>query len=254
MELPIDMRPHRRRAGGRRWKEHNSARKTQIMTAAVALIEEQDPGSEISIQQIANRAGLARSVIYRQFEHREDLDAHVREFILGLYLEGYEDLLVLDPAKTVEQIILDVIREIVEWAAEHPRLYRYGQSGPVHGHAAGETSISIARHRIAETLWQRISSGTAVFGIDVSPFRPLIYGVIGMVEGVVTEYIDTTVDSGQQTVERTAVMLAASTWHLIAGHAADQGLHFERSATVATLLGQLFADASGKSDRTSDGH
>ena len=60
----------RRRSGGHRWHEHNSARRTAILEAAVALIEEHAPDAEISTQQIAIRAGLARSVVYRQFDTR----------------------------------------------------------------------------------------------------------------------------------------------------------------------------------------
>ncbi|WP_157573744.1 TetR/AcrR family transcriptional regulator [Nocardia jejuensis] len=221
------------------------------MSAAADLIEEHRPGAEISIQQIAQRAGLARSVVYRQFDNREDLDAHVREFILGRYLAEFESLLVLDPTGTIEAIIADVMRAVVRWAAAHPTLYRFGQAGPVHGHAAGETSLSIARHHIAELLWQRLSSWTAVLGIDVEPFHPLAYGLAGMVEGVVTHYIDT--PAATRSDEETIVaMLSGSVWHLFSGHAAEHGFRFEPSDNAAALLGELFAEAAKGRQHTDD--
>ncbi|WP_369633579.1 TetR/AcrR family transcriptional regulator, partial [Nocardia sp. JMUB6875] len=125
MKPPTHLRPHRRRSGGQRWDEHNTARRTAILEALIALIEENDPGAEISTQQIADRAGLARSVVYRQFQNREDLDARARELIFDHYLAELEDIMVLDPAKTVEDIIFDIMSTVVHWTGNHPRLYRF---------------------------------------------------------------------------------------------------------------------------------
>lgn len=211
----------------------------------MALIEETTAGQEVSVQQIAERAGLARSVLYRHFDNREDLDAHVRAFILQRYVEEFESALVLDPAKSADESILEIMRTVVRWAGEHPTLHRFARSGPVYGHAAGETSLAIARQRVADTLWQRFASWTAVLGIDVEPFHPLAYGVVGLVEGVVTQYIESPSDPAFADPEAIARMLASSVWHLFAGHAADRGYHFERKANVAAVLGELFADAAG---------
>ncbi|MFI6866500.1 TetR/AcrR family transcriptional regulator [Nocardia sp. NPDC050406] len=245
MNLPHDPRHRRRRGGTRRWHEHNSARQTLILESAAALIEESPAGQEVSVQRIAHRAGLARSVIYRHFDNREDLDAQLRAFILRRYLEQFESVLVLDPAKSVADTILDVMRTVVRWAGEHPALYRFAQSGPVHGHAAGESSLAIARHSVSDTLWQRFSSWTAVLGIDVEPFHPLVYGVVGLVEGVVTQCLEAPTDPAFADPEAIARMLSTSVWHLFAGHAADLGYHFDRSANVAAVLGELFSHAAG---------
>lgn len=241
------MRTHRRRSGGHRWDEHNSTRQAQILEAAVALIEENGPTAEVSIQQIAERAGLARSVVYRQFDNREDLDARVREFITDHYVSEVESLLVLDPTKTAEEMFHEVMRRVVSWAAAHPHLYRFAQNGPVHGHSTGETSLGIGRHRVAEALWQQFSSWTGMLAIDVEPYRPLADGLVGLVEGIVTQYIGTA-ESERPDQETIARMLSASGWHLFAGHAADLGYHFDRSANIAQVLAELFADAAAQKD------
>ncbi|MFC9435985.1 TetR/AcrR family transcriptional regulator [Nocardia sp. NPDC057030] len=246
MKPPAHMRTHRRRSGGHRWDEHNSTRQAQILEAAVALIEENGPAAEISIQQIAERAGLARSVVYRQFDNREDLDARVREHIMDHYVSEVETLLVLDPAKTAEEVFHDVIRRVVSWAAAHPNLYQFAQNGP--GHSSGETSLTIGRHRVAETLWQQFSSWTGMLAIDVEPYRPLAYGLVGMVEGIVTQYLSTPAGAERPDQETIARMLTASAWHLFAGHAADLGYHFDRSANIAEVLAKLFADAAAQKD------
>ncbi|WP_225726215.1 MULTISPECIES: TetR/AcrR family transcriptional regulator [unclassified Nocardia] len=244
MKPPVHMRTHRRRGGGQRWREHNSERQTRILEAAVELLEENDPGVEVSIQQIAERAGLARSVVYRQFENREDLDSRIREFILDRYTAAIEEVLVLDPAKNSEEIILAVMRTVVRWAADHPRLYRFGQTGLVHGHAADETSPLIGRQHVAETLWNTFSSWTSMLAIDVTRYRPLVYGVAGLVEGVVTQYLSTPDDSARPDQESIARLLTSSVWHLYAGHAADLGYHFDRTAQVGTVLSKLLSTAA----------
>lgn len=242
MKPPIDLRPHRRRSGGKRWHEHNSARRIAILEAAVALIEENEPTAEISTQQIAVRAELARSVIYRQFENRENLDNQVREFLFQRYLAEFETILVLDPAKTAEEIILEVMRTVVRWAVEHPNLYRFGQRGTLPGHDTN--AVATFRQRLADTLWQRFASWTKVLGIDVSPFHPLVYGLVGLVESTVTQYLSAPADSSRPDQDRIAHLLTSSTRYLIEGHARELGYTFSRTDTVATALGALFNTAT----------
>ncbi|WP_067539413.1 cytochrome P450 [Nocardia crassostreae] len=251
---PIDLRPHRRRSGGQRWHEHNSARRTTILEAAVALLEEQPPGAEISTAQIADRAGLARSVIYRQFENREHLDAHVREFILHRYLEEFEESLVLDPVKTVEQIVLDIMRTVVRYATEHPHLYRFVQLGPLPGAEAATDTVATFRQHIADTLWQRFTSWTRMLGIDVAPFRPLAYGLVGLVEGIVTQYLSRPADSVAERPEPETIarLLTSSTWYLFDGHARELGYAFDRATPVSTILGALF-EAAGRAEASPTG-
>ncbi|MFB8008836.1 TetR/AcrR family transcriptional regulator [Nocardia sp. NPDC056000] len=244
MDLPMDLRKRRKQSHKRRWSEHNSTRQTLILQAAVELIEEHESGAEISIQQIAERAGLARSVLYRQFDNREDLDARIREFIRQRAIEQFESAMVLDPAKTVGETLLDLMRTVVGWAADHPKLYRFEQSGRLHGHSAPQSGAIVGRQRLAELVWQRFSTVTAVLGIDVRPFHPLAHGVIGLVEGVVNQYIVAPGDSGRADPEAIAELLATSVWHLFSGHAADNGYHFDRDANAAALLGGLLDTAA----------
>ncbi|WP_040813197.1 TetR/AcrR family transcriptional regulator [Nocardia concava] len=247
MKPPPHLRPHRRRSGGQRWDEHNTARRTAILEALIALIEENDPGAEISTQQIADRAGLARSVVYRQFQNREDLDARARELIFDHYLAELEDIMVLDPSKTVEDIIFDIMSTVVHWTGNHPHLYRFAQLGPLPGHPAPDT-LTTFRQRVADTLWHRFFSWTAVLGIDVTEFHPLIYGLVGMVEGVVTQFVTAPPDSTRPDESTLARLLTSSTWHLFDGHARDLGYTFDRTAPVAATLATLFAAATDHPD------
>ncbi|MEC3956929.1 TetR/AcrR family transcriptional regulator [Nocardia sp. CDC153] len=243
MKPPPHLRSHRRRSGGQRWDEHNTTRRAAILEAALALIEENAPGAEISTQQIADRAGLARSVVYRQFQNREDLDARAREYIFDRYLTELEAILVLEPSKTVEAIIFDIMSTLVAWTADHPNLYRFAQTGPLPGHPAPDT-LTTFRQRVADTLWHRFASWTAILGIDITPFRPLSYGIVGLVEGMMTQYVSSPATSDHPDQETLARLLTSSTWHLFDGHARDLGHTFDRTANVATTLATLFATSA----------
>src|SRR5689334_2510577 len=64
-----------------RWEQHNTERRAQILQAAVALVEENPPGTEISMVRIAERAGVAKSVVYRQFTGKDELERRVRSWV-----------------------------------------------------------------------------------------------------------------------------------------------------------------------------
>lgn len=213
------------------------------------LLEENEPGADISIQQIAERAGLARSVVYRQFDNREDLDARIRAYIMDTSFEEFESVMVLDPEKTGEETLLGILRTVVEWAAEHPNLYRFEQGGRLHGYSAPDSGLTVGRQRLAEALWERFTAVSTILGVDSEPFRPLSYGIIGLVEGVINQYVIVPRDSASRGTEEIARLLATSVWHLFDGFATDLGYDFDRSATTATMMSELLAAAGDQLDR-----
>ncbi len=66
-----------------RWDKHNQARRQAILDAALAVVEAGAPGAEFHVQQIADRAGLSRTVVYRHFADRADLDQAVQTEMLA---------------------------------------------------------------------------------------------------------------------------------------------------------------------------
>lgn len=244
VDLPADRRRHRARAAGKRWDDHNSSRRTKILETAVALIEENEPGAEISVQQIAERAGLARSVVYRQFADRDDLDNHVRQYILERYVAAFDSLLVIDPDKTAIEIIVEFMRLVIGWAGDHPNMYYFGQTGAVHGHESGALGVAAFRSRVADTFWSKFTNWTAVLDIDVSAFRPIVFGLVSMVEGVVTEYIYAPKPDADADPEALAQMLGSSVWFVFEGHARELGYHFDRNANAAASLVELIGRAA----------
>ena len=111
-----------------RWDSHNQARRQHILDAAIGVLADAEPGVEVHVQQIADRAGLSRTVVYRHFTDRADLDAAVQ----GRALELLRAELV--PALSFEGTPVEIIRRIVSayvgWASRAPLAARVRAAGP----------------------------------------------------------------------------------------------------------------------------
>ncbi len=120
-----------------RWERHNRERRRHVLEAAVVVLESEPPGTEVHVQQIAERAGINRTVVYRHFTDRADLDRAVRAHILdGLAAELLPHI-TLDG--TVREIIRRVVSTYVDWVVAHP------SAAPVRRPGGGRPDA--ARHR-----------------------------------------------------------------------------------------------------------
>lgn len=103
-----------------RWNAHNRSRRRRILDAAIEVIETDGP--DVSVQQIADRVGLPRPVVYRHFTDRDDLDEQIRAHIVEIFLAD------LTPALSPEGTALHAIRHAVDtylgWIETHPKLHQ----------------------------------------------------------------------------------------------------------------------------------
>ncbi|MEI7056962.1 TetR/AcrR family transcriptional regulator [Nocardioides sp. CCNWLW239] len=217
-----------------RWSKHNEQRRQQIIDAAIAVIESGEPGADVQVQQIAVHAGLSRTVIYRHFEDRADLDRAVQQAILdGLWSDLMPEI-TLDG--TVPEIIERVIGTYVRWAQEHPALHLAAD----HDIDAGEVGPF---QQGMEQLAGRISTivGTAVIALGGNPTEeeaealdPLIYGLVGAVFGAVRRWLTRTGERlPAETLER---LTAQSIWFVIDGHARGFGIELDPALPLDELL------------------
>ncbi len=220
-----------------RWDKHNSERRTKILDAAVELIEESAAGVEVSVKDIADRAGLARSVVYRQFEDKDDLDAQVRTFVISRFMDNFESALVLEGR--IDDVILAVMTKVVDEAADHPRLYYLVQTGTARGAEPGDNAMATLRSRIADTLWRRLAPFTGMLGIDSRTTEPMAYGIAAMVEGIIARCIYTpAADFDRAEVAR---LVTDATWYLLDGNARARGIEIDQYSDVSATLIGLFA-------------
>lgn len=216
-----DAAPH---VDGRRirWEEHKRRRRQLIIDAAVAVIEEHPPGTAIHVQQIAERAGLARPAVYRHFTDRADLDRAVQQQAIGQLLAELDPEVIL--RGTVEQVILRIVETYVTWAGDHPALHRVAVREATG--ADGGNPLRAAVQQIADLVHQLFSVGAETLQIsldddDRAALDPFIFGLVAQAVGTVRHWLAR--PERTPSAPELARRMADSVWFLIDGHARARG-------------------------------
>lgn len=109
-----------------RWEQHKAQRRQQIIDAALEVILD-NPGQDVHVQQIADRAGLNRTAIHRLFADRHDLDLEVQREICGRATDVFLSSVSLD--RTPRQVVHGVVDGFVRWAVDHLAWVRFVERG-----------------------------------------------------------------------------------------------------------------------------
>jgi len=224
-----------------RWDRHNQARRQTILDAAVAVLEESPPGEHIHVQQIAARAGLSRTVVYRHFADRADLDRAVQGVILDSLAGELLPEVTLDG--TIEQIIRRIVGTYVRWTVAHPSLHRFAEHD-VPG-TAGASALEVAVVRIARQVEELIEVGAEQLGVelpddDAAALDPLVFGLVGAVFSATRRWLAR--PERRPDPDAFVTLVSDSVWHIIDGHARRLGLELDPHVGVEAL----FATATGQ--------
>ena len=219
-----------------RWERHNAERREAILAAAIEELNGNPPGTEVHVADIAKRAGLSRTVLYRHFEDRADLDRAVqtqildglwRDLLPGIGLEG----------GTAREIIHRILDSYVGWAVRNPSLHQFVEidtspdgSGPLQRgleFIAGQVSAVI---EVAVNLLQVELSPDEEAALD-----PLVHGIVGMVFGSVRRWAfrpERAPDRGPF-----VDLMTETVWHILGGFTTRLGLDLDPDVPVEELLG-----------------
>lgn len=213
-----------------RWAAHNDAQRERIITSAIALYDEGNTAP--SLQEIGERAGLARSVLYRQFEDRRDLELAVERYVLDDLLGRLEASLILDGP--IRQVLRRVASTYIEWAAGHPRLHQLSDLD-----SASDGPMSKAMERIAGRIGGVMilafrASGAEVTEADEAATDPLIHGLIGAVVAAVRRWLH--LGAKVPDVEHMTDLVVESAWAVIDARLRAYGLAIDPDQPVETLL------------------
>lgn len=213
-----------------RWDKHNQQRRQQILDAATTVIEGQPPGTEFHVQQIAGSAGLNRTVVYRHFADRADLDDAIRQHII-------DDLTsVLQPAVSLDGTVNEVIRRIistyVDWTVLHPGLHAFAVQ-----EASGPAQHGI--DQIAAQLTELLELAIALLGANLNDAEralvdPLAHGLVGAVFGAVRRWV--TREPQEPSAAEISELLSTSVWNLLDGHARRFDLHLDPDLPLVALF------------------
>jgi AcrR family transcriptional regulator len=213
-----------------RWARHNEERRQQIIAAAVTVIAESEPGLELHVQQIAERAGVNRTVVYRYFSDRADLDLAIQQAIVAQLWERLLPAVTLDG--TVPQIIDRIVGTYVDWAVSHPALHH------VVDHDYGSGALEQALDEIATEIGGIISFAISAFGgkleFDEAELDPLMHGLVGAVFGSVRRWLNR--PQRALSADRLQATVSQSVWFVLEGHARLAGVTLDPELTVTELV------------------
>ncbi len=194
-----------------RWTRHRALRRDAFVTAGVDAIDRCGPGT--SAEQIAETAGVSRTVLYRYFRDREDLRTAIADRVVQSVLDIALPELEIGPGSTPRELVDAVVAAIVGWVDEHPNLYRFLRS-------RRDDSLGSVETTLADSIAGLLKVMMVFLGVDDADAEPRAHGIVGYVESTSSWWLD------HRDVPRSRVTELASSGvrHLLEGVAREHGL------------------------------
>ncbi|GAA2785469.1 TetR/AcrR family transcriptional regulator [Saccharopolyspora taberi] len=200
--------PHRVDGRAARWAGQHERRRREFVDAALRAIAEHGP--EVSTEQIAEQAGVARTRLYKHFTDTPDLQAAISERTVELITA--ELLPALDPQRTPVQMVRGVISAHIGWLVEHDNLFRYLTRYAVSSRSGGRDAFTDTKSAIAGHLTLMFEHYLGAFGMDTRVAEMSAFGVVGLVESSTSRWVE---HPGGMDREELADLLTGWVWRLI---------------------------------------
>jgi AcrR family transcriptional regulator len=209
-------RPRARDGRSTRWDPHRRERRVAIITAAIEAIEQYGP--DVLTAQIADRAGVPRTHVYRHFDGKQALDLAVSRHVAREIGETIRAGLAA--TGSARAIIGGAIDQHLRWVEAHPNLYRFLAQ---HAYAVAKTgtrNADDAKTAFATELTRLLERYLAMFDLDTAPAERVIIGVVGMVDSTAAWWLEhPDVPRAELTTE-----LTEQSWLIIARTTRELGL------------------------------
>lgn len=212
-------RPAARDGRSTRWDPHRRERRLAIITAAVEAIEESGPGALTG--QIARRAGVPRTHVYRHFAGKRELDLAVSGHIASQLGEQLRSA--LNRPGSAREIIEAGIGEHLGWIEAHPHLYRFLARHAYAVRATGLPEADDAKAAFAAELTALIERYLRGLGVGAQPSERMVIGIVGLVDATAAWWLE----RGDATRAELTAELTDRVWLLISRSAAELGLDLD---------------------------
>ncbi len=191
------------------------------------------------MQQIAERAGLAKSVVYRQFSGRDDLDRQVRSAICAEFAATVDAALDIG-AGSIRVILVRAVGAVVDWIAEHPRRDEFVRRGPGVDDPDNLSAMVGLQAEIAGRARQLVSGLAGVVGVADEPaIDTMTFAIVTMTESTVNRWTRDPAPALTRTQLVTAV--AGYAWSVLDGVAREHQLTLDPDRPLLTVLSELAA-------------
>ena len=215
-----------------RWEDHKAARRKIVLDSALRAIDAEGP--DVGVQQIAEYARLPRSVVYRLFRERTDLDEQVRAHIVSSMMETLAPALV--PEGSVGFAINRAIHTYVKWIAAHPNLHQFLSTGPKRPARAAQ-SLDGVKTAFGLYVTDVVSAGLATLDLSGNRAEAVSFGLVGLVDGAVNQWLHH--GEGRLPTSELADVLSSAAFEVISGALRDLGVTLDREAPLGEITGDI---------------
>ncbi|TIC83923.1 TetR/AcrR family transcriptional regulator [Nocardioides sp. GY 10113] len=208
-----------------RWDEHNRARRRAIIDAAIGALESHRPGEEVQLQAVAEAAGMARTVVYRHFDDRADLDRAVQKAVFARIGEELVPALAIDT--TPKQMTERVVGAFVHWSVAHPSLIWFAGRDLSGG---GPSPMNVAIENLASGIEAVMEHVVAAAGAYLGPddraaLDPWVFGMVSGVFASVRRWLAR--DERRPATDAFAAILAESFYSQLTTLASSRGIDLD---------------------------
>jgi AcrR family transcriptional regulator len=203
-----------------RWTQHRAQRRQAFVAAGAAAIDRF--GTAASAEQIAEVAGVSRTVLYRYFRDREDLRQAIADHVVQDVLGNVLPKLQLSPTSTPRHVIAAAVGTIVGWLDEHPNLYYFLRSRA--------SSLDSVETTLAGEVAAILKLMMMFFGMPGTAAEPGAYGIVGYVEASSAWWIT----SRSMPRDQFTAVVCTGVWHLLEGSARDHGVALDYDKPLPT--------------------
>ncbi|RRO14741.1 TetR/AcrR family transcriptional regulator [Saccharopolyspora rhizosphaerae] len=190
-----------------RWAGYREKRREELVDAALRAIAEHGP--DVSVEQMAEEAGVARPRLYKYFTDTADLGAAIAARAAEMVTDELAPM--FNPHGTPNEMIRAAIGAHTNWLAEHGNLYRYLSRNSATGQA-GQNVITDVKTVIARQVTGLFQHFLDQFGVQVPIVQPLAFGIVGLVESGASSWME---EPDGITLEELTDWLCDWTWHLL---------------------------------------
>ncbi|MBO0854486.1 MAG: TetR/AcrR family transcriptional regulator [Nocardia sp.] len=218
------------------------------MAALIELLEQSSGGAEVSIQQVAHRSGLAKSVVYRQFCGRDELERRARGTVGAELFEIVATAMDVRHG-SIHEILRRTVSVVADWITEHPRLYDFIRSGPAADDPEDVDALRALKANIAAHARTLVTElGGAVGVIDDPTTDTMTFAIVSMTEATVSRWARE--PDPLLTREQLISAVAGYAWHVLDGCARGHQLILDPGLPLTELITALARDQAASQPTT----
>ncbi|WP_375480513.1 TetR/AcrR family transcriptional regulator [uncultured Jatrophihabitans sp.] len=169
-----------------RWDPHRRERRTAIIEAAVEAIEQFGPDALTA--QIAAKAGVPRTHVYRHFDGKPALDLAVSTYVSNQI--GEQIRAGLATRGSARDVIRASVDKHLGWIEAHPNLYRFLAANAYAITGRDGAAPTDAKAAFARELTTLIRGYAAALGARLEPPPRVIVGVVALVDATAAWWVD----------------------------------------------------------------